>query len=282
MGQDGIRILLAEDNPGDARTVRELAERAGSLHVTFKGVENLLGLLDSLAREGTDVVLLDLTLPDVSGLAAVEKSYEQAPGVPIVVLAPVEDEKLALDVMKAGAQDFLVKGRFDGAQLVRTLRYAIERKRVERELARHASYAWLNPNPVVETDLAGKITYLNHAAQQRFQDLEVAGAAHAVLEGIEAVVGELRRSGQNHFVRLINHGGRMYEEHLTHLAQGGHVRIYVADVTEYKRAEEKLRAHSEELERLNRLMVGREVKMVELKDELKRLQENQGAVDTHA
>lgn len=283
MAQDVVRILLAEDNPGDARTVRELAEKAGSLRATFKGVENLLALLDSLAREVTDVVLLDLTLPDVSGLEAVERACEQAPGVPIVVLAPQEDEKLALDVLKAGAQDFLVKGRFDGAQLARTLRYAIERKRVERELARHASYAWLNPHPVIETDLAGKITYLNHAAQQKFPDLEITGTAHAVLEGIEWALAELRKTGKNSLVRLIAYGGRIYEEHLTHVAQGGHVRIYVADVTEYKRAEEKLRAHSQELERLNRLMLGREAKMIELKEHLKRLEEKlAGALGTHA
>jgi len=87
-----------------------------------------------LSQGGVEAILLDLSLPDGQGLRSVAAVREQAPHVPIVVLTGAADKKLGIQALDAGAQDYLVKGRTDGPLLVRSLRYAIDRKRLERIL----------------------------------------------------------------------------------------------------------------------------------------------------
>jgi CheY-like chemotaxis protein len=84
----------------------------------------------ALARGGIDLILLDLSLPDAHGLATVERTLAAAPRVPILVLTGLEDEVVGAAAVHAGAQDYLVKGRVDGAALVRAMRYAGERHRL--------------------------------------------------------------------------------------------------------------------------------------------------------
>ncbi len=129
-----IKILLIEDNPGDTRLIEEmLSEVSGTLF----DVENADRLSDGLTRiqkGGIDAVLLDLGLPDSAGLDTFEKVHDQAPELPIVMLTGLDDTELALEGMRMGAQDYLVKGRADGDLLARTLRYAIERKAAEARI----------------------------------------------------------------------------------------------------------------------------------------------------
>jgi signal transduction histidine kinase len=123
-----IHILLVEDNPADARLLREsLAEsRAAPFELTH--VERLDAALARLDAERFDVVLLDLSLPDSAGLDTLSRAHARFPGVPIVVLTGQADKELALEAIRQGAQDYLVKGQVDGNLLVRAIRYAIERK----------------------------------------------------------------------------------------------------------------------------------------------------------
>jgi signal transduction histidine kinase len=131
-----IRILLVEDNPGDARLIRETLRDAGSLHFDLRHADRLAAALPILAARAADVVLLDLSLPDAHGLETVTRVLETAPEVAIVVLTGLDDETVAIRAVKAGAQDYLVKGHVEPATLARALRYALERKRLEGERAR--------------------------------------------------------------------------------------------------------------------------------------------------
>lgn len=128
-----IKVLLIEDNPGDARLIRE--ELAG-YRIEVAHADRLGGALELLAEGGVDVVLLDLSLPDSQGFETFSTVSAAASGVPILVLSGVDDEDLALRAVRAGAQDYLPKGAVDGRLLSRALSHAIERKEVERELAR--------------------------------------------------------------------------------------------------------------------------------------------------
>jgi signal transduction histidine kinase len=133
----GIRLLLVEDNPGDARLLRELLRTADSADgVEVKEAGRLDAALELLAREHFDVVLLDLSLPDSQGMGTVESALSHAPETPIIVLTGLDDQTVALRAVQAGAQDFLVKGEIDGRLLVRAVRYAQERKRLESERRR--------------------------------------------------------------------------------------------------------------------------------------------------
>jgi signal transduction histidine kinase len=130
MNGDATRILLVEDNAGDARLLREaLADVPATFEL--RHVQQLRDGVDALCAGGVDVVLLDLSLPDATGLEGLRRLHGSSPGVPIVVLTGLDDDELALRAMQEGAQDYLVKGRVEGALLARAIRYAVERKRAE-------------------------------------------------------------------------------------------------------------------------------------------------------
>jgi phosphoserine phosphatase RsbU/P len=130
-----VRILLVEDNPGDARLLRLTLQEAESLRFDLGHAARLSEALDAVREGPPDVVLLDLSLPDAHGMETVTRMLDAAPAVPIIVLTGLTDETVAVQAVQAGAQDYLVKGSVDGGTLARAIRYAMERKRMEMERA---------------------------------------------------------------------------------------------------------------------------------------------------
>lgn len=126
-----IRVLLIEDNPADARLVREMFLELGTERFELEHADRMTAGLTCLERQGFDALLLDLSLPDSQGLAGIERVLTQVPTLPIVVLTGLDDERLSLTALEHGAQDYLVKGQVGADLLARTLRHAIERKNVE-------------------------------------------------------------------------------------------------------------------------------------------------------
>ncbi|HEU0298395.1 MAG TPA: hybrid sensor histidine kinase/response regulator [Longimicrobium sp.] len=133
--EPAVRILLVEDNPGDARLLRETLRDAESLRFDLVHAARMAEALERLGDVPPDVVLLDLSLPDAHGLETVATMLKAAPGVPIIVLTGLSDETVAVHAVQAGAQDYLVKGTVEGPTLGRAIRYAMERKRLELERA---------------------------------------------------------------------------------------------------------------------------------------------------
>lgn len=127
-------LLLVEDNPGDARLLREMLNEQGSLYAQLMHVESMSDAENYLANHVVDIILLDLGLPDAQGLEVVRRAYDAAPHIPLVVLTGLDDELLALQALQEGAQDYLVKDQIETRGLRRALRYAIERKRGEAKL----------------------------------------------------------------------------------------------------------------------------------------------------
>ena len=131
-----IRVLLIDDEPAQAWLVQEhlrsVSEKSGkATHLDH--TESLTEGIARLAEGDIDVLLLDLSLPDSLGLDTLTKAHAKFPHLPIVVLTSMEDEELGLRLVQGGAQDYLVKGQVDGLILLRTIRYAIERKQDETE-----------------------------------------------------------------------------------------------------------------------------------------------------
>jgi serine phosphatase RsbU (regulator of sigma subunit) len=124
-----IRILLIEDNPGDARLIREALFEAPTTAFDLQRADRLLTGLKILEQGNTDLILLDLSLPESWGINTLLKVREAAPTVPVVVLTGLDDETTAVTAVQEGAQDYLVKGHVTGSLLVRSVRYAIERGR---------------------------------------------------------------------------------------------------------------------------------------------------------
>jgi serine phosphatase RsbU (regulator of sigma subunit) len=127
--REPIGVLLVEDDEGDARLVEdELAERLPLAKVARR--HTLREALQALGPE-IDCVLLDLGLPDTSGLDAVAQLRARVPGIPLIVLTGLDDQAAGVAAVEAGAQDFLVKGHVEGEQLARSIHYAIGRRRAE-------------------------------------------------------------------------------------------------------------------------------------------------------
>jgi DNA-binding NtrC family response regulator len=134
MPSGAIRLLLVEDSFLYAQLLQEhLAHAAERFDMTH--VERMAEAVPHLQKGDFDAVLLDLALPDSRGLATVEQATTLAPRLPIIVLTGLNEEALATEAVRKGAQDFLVKEqRLDGPTLARTIQYAIERKRLETDL----------------------------------------------------------------------------------------------------------------------------------------------------
>lgn len=126
-----IHILLIEDNETDAILVQSDLQYAMGDQVTVTHVERLSSALELIHKESFDLILSDLTLPDSDGIATINQLREHAASIPIAVLSFRDDEKLAIKAIKAGAQDYLVKGSLTEGVLARVIRYSIERQRIE-------------------------------------------------------------------------------------------------------------------------------------------------------
>ncbi|MUG93145.1 response regulator [Scytonema sp. UIC 10036] len=129
-----MKILLIEDNLAEARLLEEFLKNAESNQFSLFHVKRLGEALQELSRATYDAILLDLTLPDSQGLASLAPLMKQAPNLPIVVLTNTNDDRLAIEAVRKGAQDYLVKRQVNFGVLIRSLSYAIERKQALESL----------------------------------------------------------------------------------------------------------------------------------------------------
>lgn len=125
-----LNILLVEDDPAQERLLRRLLSTAG-LECRLWRAESVAQAGESLAGNTYDVIILDLSLPDSRGVETVRSVSRCARDMPIVVLTGSDDEGLALEVLRGGAQDYLLKSEINAALLARCIRYAVERKKAQ-------------------------------------------------------------------------------------------------------------------------------------------------------
>lgn len=135
-----INVLLIEDNLTDIVLIREMLKEVRKPRFKLHNTQRLDEGLDYIEKNGADVLLLDLNLPDSFGLDTFLKAKERAPNIPIVILSVFDDENTALNAVKGEAQDYLIKGKVDSSLLARSISYAIERKSIEGELVRHRDH----------------------------------------------------------------------------------------------------------------------------------------------
>ncbi|AFZ37670.1 response regulator receiver sensor signal transduction histidine kinase [Stanieria cyanosphaera PCC 7437] len=134
MPGNAVKILLVEDDLAEARLLHEVLKSFGLNQFNLVHVKRLGEALQQLQQSCFDVILLDLTLPDSQGLDSLKSIIQQAPNLPVVVLTNTNDDQLAIAAVRQGAQDYLVKRSINVEGLVRSLQYAIERKRVAEVL----------------------------------------------------------------------------------------------------------------------------------------------------
>jgi PAS domain S-box-containing protein len=178
-----MQILLVEDNRADAVLLQDMLEAVGPDRFELVRDERLGKALDRLRSRSFDAVLLDLNLPDSHGLATLDSLHQAAAGIPIVVVTGAEDENLAIQAIRQGAQDYLVKGTLSAKGMARVIQYAVDRNRVEaslreaqrRELEAKAAAAAAQTaqdtinamsEGVLLLDMNGRITSVNPAMER--------------------------------------------------------------------------------------------------------------------
>lgn len=268
------KILLIEDDAADAGLICDMVE-SKEAECVVATTARLSSAIEMLRKNPFEVVLLDLALPDSRGIETLRRLLEEGPPLPIVVLTVTADEELAAEAMSMGAQDYLVKGRFDADQLYRAMIYAMERSGYEQRLREsEEKYRELVENAnsvVIQTDRKGTVTFFNEYGRTLFgysrdeiigrdvrmlipqtetgsgRDLEeMIGNILNNPDGfIENVNENVRKDGQRIWVSWRNRAVRDAKgDVIGNLAIG-------QDVTERRRLEESLDIKSRTLEELN-------------------------------
>lgn len=297
-----VRVLLVEDSLSDARLVQEHLDLAGFERFEVTHVERLEEALARLRAEPFDVVLLDLSLPDSTGIDTFRRVQREAPHIPLVVLTGISDEMLGIEAVRNGIQDYLIKGQSDERQIARAIRYAIERKLAEvslkqaqavseRRAAELQAVFEALQEPLVVFDAAGTPTKANATAisaygvdptgidlqsyaklpwQFMMRRLDGRPVAHADLPSRRALRGETVR-GEPYIFTNAQGKEAIFEVSAAPLWTGGKVAAVAAvwhDTTERQRTEDALR---ESEERHRQLSEELECKVEERTVDLRRL-----------
>lgn len=209
MNAELINVLLVEDNQDDAFLIERMLDKASSSYYEFR-VDHCDSLSEArkyLNYHEPDVILLDLGLPDGRGLEAVSSIMSLASTIPLMVLTGLEDEKVAIESLQKGAQDYLLKGKITHNSLGRSLRYAIERKRSEEARSLLAAIVESSDDAIISKTLEGIITSWNRGAESIYGYT----AAEAIGQSISLLIPADDASEVPTLLARIRRG-----EHVTH------------------------------------------------------------------
>ncbi|QBG48771.1 PAS domain S-box protein [Verrucomicrobia bacterium S94] len=292
-----LRLLIVEDDPNDAEL--EIAElEANGFHCQWDRVETREAYLEGLTRTDYDLILSDYTLPAFDGLTALGLLSQQKQEIPFILVSGTVGEEFAINSLKAGATDYVLKERI--SRLAPVVHRALEEHR-ERQERKQAQQQLLSVNArfraivetandaIITTDSMGIVQDWNPAAKQVF------GYSAKEMEGrtVTCILPERYRNDRYHNLRElisdceqervgntmeltgIRKDGTEFPMDLSLASWTDSEEIYytaiIRDITERKQVEESLRQHNLELEQFNKMATGRELRMIELKQEINAL-----------
>jgi len=184
MTERPIRVLLVEDDEDDFVVTRALLAEVSSPRFELTWSRTLDGGLARLGRDALDIVLLDLSLPDSQGWDTFQRVRKTVPRLPVILLTGLNDETMGVRAVQKGAQDYLVKDQIDRPQLVRAIRYAIERKEGEEQLRRYQ-----NELEELVTQRTAKLITANKQLEREIVERKEAEAeAHETRQYLETVI----------------------------------------------------------------------------------------------
>lgn len=264
-----IKVLLIEDNPGDARLIEEMLNESG-IQFKLECADKLSSGIDRTRSDVFDVILLDLGLPDSQGVDTLEKLNRIISETPVIVLTGLKDEATSIEAVKKGAQDYLVKGQLNDILLARSINYAMERKKIDAELAKNRAMliraqelghigSWeldLATNDLTWSKEVYTIYGLDPAMGSPKYDLVINSLApecrNDFLKDIDDAL-KLKKPFEREYI-LIRPDGTRVNTHtkgeVVYDREGHPVKMYgmVQDITDQKRAEQEIRKLNEELE----------------------------------
>ncbi len=235
------RILVVDDDPNVRKTLTDILRIKG---YDAAGADSGATGITEAQRNSADILLVDLKLPDMSGIEVMERIRAGSPLTEAIILTGHASLDTAVEATNKGAFSYLLKP-YEIEKLLRHIHRALDRQQTQREILRLASFPRMNPNPVLEVNAAGELTYINPAAARIFHDLFLAQPVHDVL-GDLSVVRDGAENGE--VVRELRVGSAIFEQHLYPVPESDLVRIYLMDITDRKE-------HEVRLDRLNRLLL---------------------------
>lgn len=137
--ENQLKVLLIEDNDGDAFLMKFYLEDSVTYKFDIVHAKTMEGAFEKMTGSKFDIILMDLNLPDSDGVESIRKFIEKFPGSLVVVLTGLIDEKVGFEAVKYGAQDFLVKGKFDSKLLISSVVFSYERFNLNKKLAKVSS-----------------------------------------------------------------------------------------------------------------------------------------------
>ncbi|MFN8278049.1 MAG: response regulator [Chitinophagales bacterium] len=203
MEERELKVLVIEDNAGDAFLIKFYLGESLSPKFHFFHAENLAAAEGFLAQEKFDIILMDLNLPDSVGITTIKKVLEQYPGNLVIVLTGLTDETVGLETVRYGAQDFLVKGKFDGKVLISSIMFAFERYHLNKELnkgeERFNNLQWLMNTGYIEVDVERKKVFFSRPLMEVLEmpaDKEISDLREVLesFENPEEIVDAFRQS----------------------------------------------------------------------------------------
>lgn len=213
MDANFIKVLLIEDNPGDALLIRKMLKDAEISRFMVVHSKRLEKGLEYLEDDIFDIILLDLALPDSQGIETFRRANQQSPDLPIIILTGLSDEEFAINAVGQGAQDYLLKAHVDSRLLDRSIKYAIERKRIEEKLKkseeRYRIMVEKTQSGVFLTNPQNKLNYVNqHMAEMLGYQVD-----EMVNRSIFYFMGKEGKKAYNEHVKKLSNGmvGNIYE-----------------------------------------------------------------------
>lgn len=251
-----IHILLIEDNPGDVRLIQEMISKVKEEY-SFEHAGTLADGLDKLSKGFFDVILLDMNLPDSIALESIPEVKLVAPRMPIVMLTGLDDEETAVSALHLGVQDYLIKDRVDRTLLLRSLRYAIERKRtIDALVESEEKYKNLVDNAITgvyKTKLNGDILFVNHALSEMLEyaspeELMALSSLplYRMPEERKDLIDILQKNGKvnNYEMEAVTKTGKPKNLLLSLTLNGDVISGMMIDITERKQMEETIKHHA--------------------------------------
>ena len=288
-----IMVLLVDDQPFVAVLLQH--ELVNESDISLHYCQDPSLAVSTAEKIGPTVILLDITMPGIDGLTVCKfiRAHPATRDIPVVMLSSNDDSTTKAASFEAGANDYIVKLP-DAVELIARLRYhsasyinklqrddayralrASQKNLAETnvQLLKLASFPNMDPNPVIEVNTAGKVTYLNPAAGRLFPGLATVDPALGLLGDISVA----RENGEPHeVVREVRIGNVIFEQYLYPVPKSDLIRLYMRDITKRKLAEARLAEQFEELRRFNAVMIDREMRIREVKREVNELLESLG------
>ena len=259
MNADPIKVLLVEDDPGDVQLIQIALARGDIGRIECRQVDSISKAAQILGQEAFDLLLLDLSLADVWGLDTIIQVNSQVPNIPVVVLTGNDDENIALEAVKLGAQDYLVKGQVSDAMIVRTIRHAIERHHLLKDLEKqitallHSEVRFHkmiehNADAIIIIDQDNTIRFVNPAAEKLFKSpaehLMEKQFTYPIIVGEDTEISLPDAKTDSAVFAEMRVVEMLWEDEPAYLAS-------LRDITQRKEAEKSLREYTQALQARN-------------------------------